>query len=260
MGRSPPAVVNGWGDTGTGPQEVQGGPRTGLLNRGNHERHGTHSVFTQLDGVYIPPGATQFTCSTTCRPYVVTQGRTSRRPKEVVPLGRPVQHSSKTLPGRSAGAAAAPATAGGRRSATRGRRRPAGGRRGPAGRTRVGRGTAARVARARAARRGPPTAGPVGTRPAVRGRPRGRPRRVRAVRGGPLRLRDQDPHDGTGRHHEHQHQHQDKDQDHGPRLLSETRSPGVRDPLVPRDGGMPPGRSRQSTLEQLQSFPAGWRP
>lgn len=91
MGRGPPAVVNGWGDTGTGPQEVQGGPRTGLLNRGNHERHGTHSVFTQLDGVYIPSGATQFTCSTTCRPYAVMRGtgvRTRRRPTEVVPGGR----------------------------------------------------------------------------------------------------------------------------------------------------------------------------
>lgn len=38
------------------------------------------------------------------------------------------------------------------------------------------------------------------------------------------------------------------------------RSPGERDPRVPREVGMPTGHPRESTLEQLQRFGPGWRP
>ncbi|MFH8888613.1 hypothetical protein [Streptomyces sp. NPDC017949] len=46
-------------------------------------------------------------------------------------------------------------------------------------------------------------------------------------------------------------------------VLASSRKPGPPGCGIPSSrvtGGMPPGRSRQSTLEQLQSFPAGWRP
>lgn len=252
MGRGPPAVVNGWGDTGTGPQEVQGGPRTGLLNRGNHERHGTHSVFTQVAGVYIPSGATQFTCSTACRPYAVMRGRdvrTRRRPTEVVPGGRLTYAGRGTKDGPaseamdpmdpccpvSAGTASSAATAG------RGRRTAAG-----RGGATAGRGGAARGGVARGTAPGPPA--------------------HRTATGGtaaPAATAAPTATSGLDRHHDDHHDHRHEDhysEDHPPTPLCCPGSPGCGIPFVPRAGGMPAPCATQSTLEQVQSFPAGLRP
>lgn len=250
MGRGPPAVVNGWGDTGTGPQEVPGGPGTGLLNRGNHERHGTHSVFTQLDGVYIPSGATQLRCSTTCRPYVVMRhrdARTRRRPTEVVPAGRPA-YTDPSCP-VSAGPASAPATA--------------------------------------------PCPPPRPPRDPSQLDPQPPPPHDDEEEPHD----DEEPHEDEEPQEEEPPESPPAHQPPPPLLplplpppppvlttitmtkttttataakisapnpmsppLSAPRSPGVRDPLVPRAGGMPSSQAAQSTLEQVQSFPSGWRP